>query len=153
MTSAPSSPAATMDRSVSGTWRLSWRWVFVLQLYLVCFSSSSHQTLCSSLMFPAQICPRAMLFGHTASITCLSKASACSDKQYIVSASESGWASVKRASMRLLFANFYVTRSRGSCVQSQCVHLSFLVIFFFLTCVLKYFHFSAEAQLRKDLSE
>lgn len=37
-----------------------------------------------------QICPRAMLFGHTASITCLSKASACSDKQYIVSASESG---------------------------------------------------------------
>uniref|UniRef100_A0A3B3E0C2 WD repeat domain 72 n=1 Tax=Oryzias melastigma TaxID=30732 RepID=A0A3B3E0C2_ORYME len=38
-----------------------------------------------------QICPRAMLFGHTASITCLSKASASSDKQYIVSASESGW--------------------------------------------------------------
>uniref|UniRef100_A0A8C7Z8H8 WD repeat domain 7 n=1 Tax=Oryzias sinensis TaxID=183150 RepID=A0A8C7Z8H8_9TELE len=37
-----------------------------------------------------QICPRAMLFGHTASITCLSKASASSDKQYIVSASESG---------------------------------------------------------------
>lgn len=37
-----------------------------------------------------QICPRAMLFGHTASITCLSKASTCSDKQYIVSASESG---------------------------------------------------------------
>ncbi|KAM7369368.1 hypothetical protein PAMP_013640 [Pampus punctatissimus] len=36
------------------------------------------------------ICPRAMLFGHTASITCLSKASVCSDKQYIVSASESG---------------------------------------------------------------
>ncbi|KAG7221191.1 hypothetical protein INR49_017478, partial [Caranx melampygus] len=28
-----------------------------------------------------EICPRAMLFGHTASITCLSKASACSDKQ------------------------------------------------------------------------
>lgn len=43
------------------------------------------------LFFSAQICPRAMLFGHTASITCLSKASACSDKQYIVSASESGW--------------------------------------------------------------
>lgn len=42
------------------------------------------------LLFSAQICPRAMLFGHTASITCLSKASACSDKQYIVSASESG---------------------------------------------------------------
>ena len=42
------------------------------------------------LFFSAQICPRAMLFGHTASITCLSKASACSDKQYIVSASESG---------------------------------------------------------------
>ena len=37
-----------------------------------------------------QICPRAMLFGHTASITCLSKASLGSDKQYIVSASESG---------------------------------------------------------------
>lgn len=33
-----------------------------------------------------------MLFGHTASITCLSKASACSDKQFIVSAAESGWA-------------------------------------------------------------
>ena len=37
-----------------------------------------------------QICPRAMLFGHTAAITCLAKASTCTDKQYIVSASESG---------------------------------------------------------------
>ncbi|KAI2651660.1 WD repeat-containing protein 7 [Labeo rohita] len=34
--------------------------------------------------------PRALLFGHTASVTCLSKASAGSDKQYLVSASESG---------------------------------------------------------------
>ncbi|NWJ03483.1 WDR7 protein, partial [Crypturellus undulatus] len=34
--------------------------------------------------------PRALLFGHTASVTCLSKASASSEKQYIVSASESG---------------------------------------------------------------
>ena len=42
------------------------------------------------LFFSAQICPRAILFGHTASITCLAKASACSDKQYMVSASESG---------------------------------------------------------------
>lgn len=128
-----------MDRSVSGTWRLSWRWVFVLQLYSICFFSSSHQTLCSSLMFPAQICPRAMLFGHTASITCLSKASACSDKQYIVSASESGWAIVKRASMRLLFANFYITRSCGLYVQSLCVHL-FLWFLFFNLC-LKVFSF------------
>ncbi|XP_033367582.1 WD repeat-containing protein 7, partial [Parus major] len=37
-----------------------------------------------------QINPRALLFGHTASVTCLSKASASSEKQYIVSASESG---------------------------------------------------------------
>uniref|UniRef100_W5M7M9 WD repeat domain 7 n=1 Tax=Lepisosteus oculatus TaxID=7918 RepID=W5M7M9_LEPOC len=37
-----------------------------------------------------QITPRALLFGHMASITCLSKASSGSDKQYIVSASESG---------------------------------------------------------------
>nr|XP_015217339.1 PREDICTED: WD repeat-containing protein 7 [Lepisosteus oculatus] len=36
------------------------------------------------------ITPRALLFGHMASITCLSKASSGSDKQYIVSASESG---------------------------------------------------------------
>lgn len=43
------------------------------------------------MFFLLQICPRAMLFGHTASITCLAKASACSDKQYIVSASENGW--------------------------------------------------------------
>ncbi|NXL16626.1 WDR7 protein, partial [Setophaga kirtlandii] len=37
-----------------------------------------------------QINPRALLFGHTASVTCLSKASASGEKQYIVSASESG---------------------------------------------------------------
>ncbi|KAI4880880.1 hypothetical protein NFI96_015353 [Prochilodus magdalenae] len=37
-----------------------------------------------------EINPRALLFGHTASITCMSKASASSDKQYMVSASESG---------------------------------------------------------------
>ncbi|KTF73061.1 hypothetical protein cypCar_00049573 [Cyprinus carpio] len=34
--------------------------------------------------------PRALLFGHTASVTCLSRATAGSDKQYLVSASESG---------------------------------------------------------------
>ncbi|XP_074064126.1 WD repeat-containing protein 7 isoform X2 [Macrotis lagotis] len=37
-----------------------------------------------------EINPRALLFGHTASITCLSKACASSDRQYVVSASESG---------------------------------------------------------------
>lgn len=37
-----------------------------------------------------EINPRALLFGHTASVTCLSKASAGSDKQYLVSASENG---------------------------------------------------------------
>lgn len=74
----------------------------VVMLVVVCvcafltsllFNAASHRliiTPCCSL-FSAQICPRAMLFGHTASITCLSKASACSDKQYIVSASESGY--------------------------------------------------------------
>lgn len=63
------------------------------------FFNSSLKFFCRSLwekkkcllLSSLQICPRAMLFGHTASITCLSKASACSDKQYIVSASESGW--------------------------------------------------------------
>lgn len=38
-----------------------------------------------------QINPRALLFGHSTSVTCLSKASASSEKQYMVSASESGW--------------------------------------------------------------
>lgn len=64
---------------------------------VTCLLFTSHRHIVKPLfpsalrMFSAQICPRAMLFGHTASITCLSKASACSDKQYIVSASESGW--------------------------------------------------------------
>lgn len=65
---------------------------FSCHLPLINVSSSYCEPLFPSalLFFSAQICPRAMLFGHTASITCLSKANACSDKQYIVSASESG---------------------------------------------------------------
>ncbi len=65
--------------------------ISVVSIYLLSMSSSYFEPLFALLLFFAQICPRAMLFGHTASITCLSKASACSDKQYIVSASESGW--------------------------------------------------------------
>ncbi|XP_010023262.1 PREDICTED: WD repeat-containing protein 7-like, partial [Nestor notabilis] len=42
------------------------------------------------LAWDLQLNPRALLFGHTGSITCLAKASASSDKQHVVSASESG---------------------------------------------------------------
>lgn len=101
-----------MDRSASGTWHLSWRywwewrwwcwWWWWCQWLCVHLSPTSINSasrrlyydplfLFAFLLFSAQICPRAMLFGHTASITCLCKANACSDKQYIVSASESGW--------------------------------------------------------------
>lgn len=37
-----------------------------------------------------EVNPRALLFGHTAAITCLSKACASGDKQYTVSASANG---------------------------------------------------------------
>uniref|UniRef100_A0A7N9AK65 WD repeat domain 7 n=1 Tax=Mastacembelus armatus TaxID=205130 RepID=A0A7N9AK65_9TELE len=64
-----------------------------------------------------EICPRAMLFGHTASITCLSKASACSDKQYIVSASEINYSAV-------MSPDFLVSLSCPLC-------LSFVVLQFY----------------------
>ena len=71
-------------------------WVrIVMMAMIMCLDVKNGESLIvHSSLSPSvslQICPRAMLFGHTAAITCLAKASACTDKQYIVSASESGW--------------------------------------------------------------